>query len=147
MTMPVDLLATALPFRSEWIYPHHTPGSRPPSDADYCAHLITADNIEAFNNEFPWEILGRGNVPDPIGFEMLVGGRLGVFPEEYSQLEIRNIIAYWESTHKLPITKCMCADHLRLAVLCKARNNRRSHAGDRWRRILPDPDPPLFLMK
>ncbi|OWZ02073.1 hypothetical protein PHMEG_00026430 [Phytophthora megakarya] len=31
----------------------------------------------------------------------------------------------------------MCADDPRLAALCKARNNRRSHAGDRWRRILP----------
>ncbi|OWZ07074.1 hypothetical protein PHMEG_00020581 [Phytophthora megakarya] len=31
----------------------------------------------------------------------------------------------------------MCENSPRLAALCKARNNRRSHAGDRWRRILP----------
>ncbi|OWY95902.1 hypothetical protein PHMEG_00033970 [Phytophthora megakarya] len=134
MTMTVDLLAAALPFQPEWIYPHHTPRSRPPSD--YCAHLITADNIEALIDESPWEILGGGNVPDPICFEILVGGRLGVFLDEYSQLELRDLIVYWESTHKLLITKRMCADHPRLAALCKARNNRRSHAGDRWRRIL-----------
>ncbi|OWZ14094.1 hypothetical protein PHMEG_00012476 [Phytophthora megakarya] len=85
MTMTVDLLATALPFRPKWVYPHHKPRSRLSSDVDYCAHLITADNIEAFFNESPWEILGGGNVPDPICFEILVGGRLGVFLEEYSQ--------------------------------------------------------------
>ncbi|OWY97269.1 hypothetical protein PHMEG_00032252 [Phytophthora megakarya] len=107
MTMTVDLLATALPFRPEWIYPHYTPGSRPPSDADYCAHLITADNIEALLDESPWEILGGGDVPGPIFFEILVGGRLGVFLEEYSQLGILDLIVYWESTHKLPITKRM----------------------------------------
>ncbi|OWY97012.1 hypothetical protein PHMEG_00032562 [Phytophthora megakarya] len=137
MTMTVDLFATALPFRPEWIYSHHTPRSRPPSAADYCAHLITADNLEALLNESPWEILGGGNVPDPICFEILVGGRLGVFLDEYSQLELRDLIVYWESTHKLPITKRMCADDPRLTALCKARNNRRSHAGDRWHRILP----------
>ncbi|OWY98544.1 hypothetical protein PHMEG_00030671 [Phytophthora megakarya] len=91
--MTVDLLATTLPFRPEWVYPHYTPRSRPPSDADYCAHLITADNIEALNRESPWEILGGGNVPDPICFEVLVGGRLGVYLEEYSQLGIQDIIA------------------------------------------------------
>ncbi|OWY94067.1 hypothetical protein PHMEG_00036313 [Phytophthora megakarya] len=139
--MTVDLLATALPFRPEWIYPHHTPRSRPPSDADYCVHLITADNIEALLDESPWEILGGGKVTDPICFEILVGGRLGVFLDEYSQLELRDLIVYWESTHKLPITKRMCTDDPRLAALCKARNNRRSHSGDRWRRILP-----IFVM-
>ncbi|OWY95871.1 hypothetical protein PHMEG_00034010 [Phytophthora megakarya] len=35
----------------------------------------------------------------------------------------------------------MCVDDPRLAALCKARNNRRSHSGDRWRRILP-----IFVM-
>ncbi|OWY91370.1 hypothetical protein PHMEG_00040075 [Phytophthora megakarya] len=58
-----------------------------------------------------------------------------------SQLELRDLIVYWESTHKLPITKRMCTDDPRLAALCKARNNRRSHSGDRWRRILP-----IFVM-
>ncbi|OWZ15151.1 hypothetical protein PHMEG_00011267 [Phytophthora megakarya] len=129
MTMTVDLLATALHFRPEWIYPYHTPRSRPPSDEHYCTHLITADNIEA--------LLDESSVPDLICFGILAGGLLGVFLEEYSQLKIRDLIAYWESTHKLPLTKRMCADHPRQAVLCKGRNNRRSHAGDRWRRILP----------
>ncbi|POM66262.1 Hypothetical protein PHPALM_17909 [Phytophthora palmivora] len=43
---------------------------------------------------------------------------------------------YWESTHKFPITAAMIAQSPWLGSFAKQRNNRRSHAGNRWKRML-----------
>ncbi|POM63603.1 Hypothetical protein PHPALM_20969 [Phytophthora palmivora] len=44
-----------------------------------------------------------------------------------------DLIAYWESTHKFPITAAMIAQSPWLGSFAKQRNNRRSHAGNRWK--------------
>ncbi|KAE9340800.1 hypothetical protein PR003_g10312 [Phytophthora rubi] len=50
--------------------------------------------------------------------------------------EAESLQSYWESTHSFSITHAMVKKHPWLAVYCKERNNRRSHAGNRWKAFL-----------
>ncbi|POM64549.1 Hypothetical protein PHPALM_19901 [Phytophthora palmivora] len=98
----------------------------------FCGHLITEANIKAL--QAPWQVI-RNTLP-PISFEDDVGGRLGIFLRQYRDFEASELIAYWESTHKFPITAAMIAQSPWLGSFAKQRNNRRSHAGNRWKRML-----------
>ncbi|OWZ20090.1 hypothetical protein PHMEG_0005537 [Phytophthora megakarya] len=83
-----------------------------------------------------WEMLGGANTPEPISFEIDVGGRMGLFVERYSAMEIQDLIAYWESTHRFPVPPALARADLYLATFCVDRTNRRSHAGARWKVVL-----------
>ncbi|POM77016.1 Hypothetical protein PHPALM_5668 [Phytophthora palmivora] len=91
-------------------------------------------NVKALQAAEPWRVI-RNTLP-PISFEADVGGRLGIFVRQYRDFEASELIAYWESTHKFPITAAMIAQSPWLGSFAKQRNNRRSHAGNRWKRML-----------
>ncbi|POM58574.1 Hypothetical protein PHPALM_36760 [Phytophthora palmivora] len=54
----------------------------------------------------------------------------------YRDFEASELIAYWASTHQFPITAAMIAQSPWLGSFAKQRNNCRSHAGNRWKRML-----------
>ncbi|POM71104.1 Hypothetical protein PHPALM_12372 [Phytophthora palmivora] len=91
-------------------------------------------NVKALQAAEPWQVI-RNTLP-PISFEADVGGRLGIFLRQYRDFEASELIAYWESTHKFTITAAIIAQSPWLGSFAKQRNNRISHAGNRWKRML-----------
>ncbi|POM72411.1 Hypothetical protein PHPALM_10873 [Phytophthora palmivora] len=134
IAMTVNFLFPILPFRPDWIFPHRPTIYTSPTAPAFCGHLITEANVKALQAAEPWQVI-RNTLP-PISFEADVGGRLGVFLRQYRDFEASELIAYWESTHKFPITTSMIAQSPWLGSFAKQRNNRRSHAGNRWKRML-----------
>ncbi|POM65898.1 Hypothetical protein PHPALM_18320 [Phytophthora palmivora] len=132
--MTVNFLFPILPFRPEWIFPHQPTIYTSPTAPAFCGHLITEANVRALQAAEPWLVI-RNTLP-PISFEADVGGRLGIFLRQCHDFEASELIAYWESTHKRPITASMIAQSPWLGSFAKQRNNRRSHAGNRWKRML-----------
>ncbi|POM64992.1 Hypothetical protein PHPALM_19396 [Phytophthora palmivora] len=132
--MTVNFLFPILPFRPEWIFPHRPTIYTSPTAPAFCGHLVTETNVKALQAAEPWQVI-RNTLP-PISFEADVGGRLGIFVRQYRDFEASELIAYWESTHKFPITAAMIAQSPWLGSFAKQRNNRRSHAGNRWKRML-----------
>ncbi|OWZ10754.1 hypothetical protein PHMEG_00016350 [Phytophthora megakarya] len=61
--------------------------------------------------------------------------------ERYSAVEFQDLIAYWESTHRFPVSSVLIRSDPYLALFVVERKNRRSHAGARWKQILQ-----LFLI-
>ncbi|OWZ06534.1 hypothetical protein PHMEG_00021198 [Phytophthora megakarya] len=116
MTMTLEVLSRALPFRPEWIFSSHLPRAAIPRSGQYCSHLITGQN--------------------PMSFEITVDARLGFLIERYPAVEFQDLIAYWESTHRFPVPSSLIRSDPYLATFVVERNNRRSHAGARWKQIL-----------
>ncbi|POM72453.1 Hypothetical protein PHPALM_10824 [Phytophthora palmivora] len=134
IAMTVNFLFPILPFRPDWIFPHRPTIYTSPTAPAFCSHLITEANVKALQAAEPWRVIR--NTQPPISFEADVGGRLGIFLRQYRDFEASELIAYWESTHKFPITAAMIAQSPWLGSFAKQRNNRRSHAGNRWKRML-----------
>ncbi|POM57498.1 Hypothetical protein PHPALM_37981 [Phytophthora palmivora] len=134
ITMTMNFLFPILPFRSEWIFPHRPTIYTSPTAPAFCGHLITEANVTALQAAEPWRVIQ--NTQPPISFEADVGSRLGTFLRQYRDFEASELIAYWESTHKFPITAAMIAQSPWLGSFAKQRNNRRSHAGNRWKLML-----------
>ncbi|GMF37393.1 unnamed protein product [Phytophthora fragariaefolia] len=65
-----------------------------------------------------------------------VGWRLGLLIQAYRDFETSALMFYWESTHSFPIPDSAVRRDPWLGVYHKERNNRRSHAGRRWKAIL-----------
>ncbi|POM60436.1 hypothetical protein PHPALM_30709 [Phytophthora palmivora] len=130
IVMTLNFLFPILPFRPDWIFPHRPTIYTSPRAPAFCGHLITETNVKALQAAKPWRVI-RNTLP-PISFEADVGGRLRIFVRQYPS----ELIAYWESTHKFPITAAMIAQSPWLGSFAKQRNNRRSHAGNRWKRML-----------
>ncbi|POM76017.1 Hypothetical protein PHPALM_6792 [Phytophthora palmivora] len=107
------------------IFPHRPTIYTFPTAPAFCGHLIT----EALQAAEPWQVI-RNTLP-PISFEADVGGRLGILLQQYRDFEASELIAYWESTHKFPITAAMIAQSPWLGSFAKQRNSRRSHADNR----------------
>ncbi|POM67979.1 Hypothetical protein PHPALM_15917 [Phytophthora palmivora] len=136
ITMAVNFLFLILPFRPEWIFPHRPTIYTSPTAPALCGYLIREANVKALQAAEPWRVI-RNTLP-PISFETDVGGRLGIFIRQYRDFEASELIAYWESTHKFPITAAMITQSPWLGSFAKQRNNWRSHAGNRWKRMLLD---------
>ncbi|POM68855.1 Hypothetical protein PHPALM_14929 [Phytophthora palmivora] len=134
IAMAMNFLFPILPFRPDWIFPHRPTIYTSPTAPAFCGHLITEANVKALQAAEPWQVIQ--NILPPISFEADIGGRLGIFLRQYRDFEASELIAYWESTHKFPITTSMIAQSPWLGSLTKQRNNRRSHAGNRWKRML-----------
>ncbi|POM81011.1 Hypothetical protein PHPALM_1082 [Phytophthora palmivora] len=126
IAMTVNFLFPILPFRPDWIFPRRPTIYTSPTASAFCGHLITEANVKALQAAEPWQVI-RNTLP-PISFEADVGGRLGSFLRQYRDFEALELIAYWESTHKFPITASMIAQSPWLGSFAKQRNNRRSHA-------------------
>ncbi|POM71453.1 LOW QUALITY PROTEIN: Hypothetical protein PHPALM_11981 [Phytophthora palmivora] len=107
ITMAVNFLCPILPFRPEWIFPHRPTIYTSPTAPAFCSHLITEAYVKALQAAEPWRVIR--NTLSPISFEADVGGRLGIFVRQYRDFEASELIAYWESTHKFPITAAMIA--------------------------------------
>ncbi|POM64920.1 Hypothetical protein PHPALM_19483, partial [Phytophthora palmivora] len=122
IAMTVNFLFPILPFRPDWIFPHRPTIYTSPTASAFCGHLITEANVKALQAAEPWQVI-RNTLP-PISFEADVGGRLGVFLRQYRDFEASELIAYWESTHKFPITTSMIAQSPWLGSFAKQRNNR-----------------------
>ncbi|POM63606.1 Hypothetical protein PHPALM_20966 [Phytophthora palmivora] len=98
IAMPVNFLFLILQFRLDWIFPHRPRVFTSPTAPAFCGHQITEANVKVVRNSLP-----------PITSEPNVGGRLGIFIRQYRDFETSELIEYWESTHKLPITTAMIA--------------------------------------
>ncbi|GMF29422.1 unnamed protein product [Phytophthora fragariaefolia] len=135
MTMSIDVLFPLLPTQPGWIFPHLDPENRPQyRSTDYCSVLVTEVNVQALLDTRPWDTLeGTDNM---ISFEADVGGRPGLLIQAYRDFETSALISYWESTHSFPIPDSAVRRDPWLGVYHKERNNRRSHAGRRWKAIL-----------
>ncbi|POM77724.1 Hypothetical protein PHPALM_4846, partial [Phytophthora palmivora] len=107
ITMTVNFLFPILPFRFDWIFPHRPTIYTSPTAPAFCGHLITEANVKALQAAEPWRVIR--NTQPPISFEADVGGRLGTFLLQYRDFEASELITYWESTHKFPITAAMIA--------------------------------------
>ncbi|POM76617.1 Hypothetical protein PHPALM_6123 [Phytophthora palmivora] len=105
--MSVNFLFPILPFRPDWIFPHWPTIYTSPTAPAFCGHLITEANVKALQAAEAWRVIQ--NALSPISFEADVGGRLGIFIRQYRDFEASELIAYWESTHKFPITTAMIA--------------------------------------
>ncbi|OWZ18235.1 hypothetical protein PHMEG_0007716 [Phytophthora megakarya] len=96
ITMTLEVLSRALPFRPEWSFPSHVPRVATPRPDQYCSHLITGQNVRDLMAALPWNVLTCANIPEPMSFEIAVDGRLGYLIERYSAVEFQDRIAYWE---------------------------------------------------
>ncbi|OWZ02882.1 hypothetical protein PHMEG_00025481 [Phytophthora megakarya] len=134
--MTLEVLSRALPFRPEWIFPSHVPLVASPRSEQYCSHLITGQNVRDLMAALPWNVLTGANIPEPMSFEITVDGCLGFLIERYSAVVFQDLIAYWESTHRFPISPALIRSDPFLALFVVERKNRRSHAGARWKQIL-----------
>ncbi|OWZ10898.1 hypothetical protein PHMEG_00016165, partial [Phytophthora megakarya] len=139
MTMTLEVLSRALPFRPEWIFPSHLPGAAVLRFGQYCSHLITGQNVRDLMAALPWNVLTGANIPEPMSFEITVDGRLGFLIKRYSAAEFQDLIAYWESTHRFPVPSSLIRSDPYLATFVVKRKDRRSHAGARWKQILTSP--------
>ncbi|GMG14897.1 unnamed protein product [Phytophthora fragariaefolia] len=135
MTMSIDVLFPLLPIQPGWTFPHLDPENRPQyRSTDYCSGLVTEVNVRALLDMRPWDTLEGTN--NTISFEADVGGRLGLLIQAYRDFETSALMSYWESTHSFPIPDSAVRRDPWLGVYHKERNNRRSHAGRRWKAIL-----------
>ncbi|OWZ00628.1 hypothetical protein PHMEG_00028138 [Phytophthora megakarya] len=141
MTMTLEVLSRALPFRPEWIFPSHLPRAAVPRSGQYCSHLITGQNVCDLMGALHWNVLTGANIPEPMSFEITVDGRLGFLIKRYSAVEFQDLIAYWESTHRFPVPSSLIRSDPYLVTFVVERKDRRSHAGARWKQILT-----LFLI-
>ncbi|KAE9095823.1 hypothetical protein PF010_g16563 [Phytophthora fragariae] len=133
--MLINNLFPVLPTKPGWLFPRVDSGKRQQYTAqNYCADLITEANVRALLDAAPWEVLEGTGVA--ISFETDVCGRLGAAIQRYSSHEPESLQSYWEFTHSFPIMHTMVKRHPWLAVYRKERNNRRSHAGNRWKVFL-----------
>ncbi|KAL4145525.1 hypothetical protein PRNP1_013192 [Phytophthora ramorum] len=112
-----------------WLFPRRT---RTPSAGTWNPDLITQANILALYKLRPWIVLGRA-VP-PQSFDAT--GWFAEFVQLYAAFEEEFRQAFWESTHKLPITKAMKLANPFLAKFWLGCKQRRSRAGPRWQTIL-----------
>ncbi|KAG6578199.1 uncharacterized protein IUM83_16470 [Phytophthora cinnamomi] len=134
--MRIQALFPVLPIQLGWIFPYFELAEDRPqvADTDFCWELITENNVRALLATRPWEVLE--NSDGAISFETDVGGRLGLAIRQYQSYEKANRQAYWESTHSFPILPASAEAYPWLTVYHKERNNRRSHAGNRWKGFL-----------
>ncbi|OWZ00996.1 hypothetical protein PHMEG_00027698 [Phytophthora megakarya] len=72
----------------------------------------------------------------PMSFETTVDSRLGFLIGTYSAVEFQDLIAYWESTHRFPVSPALIHSDPFLSLFVVERKNRWSHAGARWKQIL-----------
>ncbi|OWZ11832.1 hypothetical protein PHMEG_00015085 [Phytophthora megakarya] len=128
MTMTLEVLSRALPFRPEWIFPSHVPRMTTPRSDQYCSHSITGQNARDLMDALPWNVLSGANIPEPMSFEIPLDG--------YSAVEFQDLIANWESTHRFAVSPALIRSDPYLALFVVERKNRRSHAGARWKQIL-----------
>ncbi|OWZ02145.1 hypothetical protein PHMEG_00026342 [Phytophthora megakarya] len=136
MTMTLEVLSRALPYRPEWTFPSRLPRAAIPRSGQYCSHLITGQNFHDLMVALPWNVLTGANIPEPMSFKITVDGRLGFLIEIYSAVEFQDLIVYWESTHRFPVSSALIRSDPYLATFVVERKNRRSHAGARWKQIL-----------
>ncbi|GMF34952.1 unnamed protein product [Phytophthora fragariaefolia] len=134
-TMSVDVLFPTLPTQPGWIFPYLDPEHRSQyRSTDYCSDTITEVNVPALLDTHPWEVLEGAN--KTISFGADAGGRLGLLIRAYSDFEAIALMAYWETTHSFPILDPAVRRDPWLGIYRKERNNRRSHAGRRWKTIM-----------
>ncbi|OWY99391.1 hypothetical protein PHMEG_00029609, partial [Phytophthora megakarya] len=99
---------------------------------DYHSELITGANVIALMVTTPWLVLRR-NRPTPLTFDPNLHLRAST---PLRRIAEAHLIAYWESTHYLEITKATLAADLDLFVYRQNRRQRRIRVGDRWRKLL-----------
>ncbi|OWZ08873.1 hypothetical protein PHMEG_00018518 [Phytophthora megakarya] len=144
-TVPILVMIPAtltkrLPIPPGFLFPVRTPFVRAPIPVTgYRSELITGANVLALMATELWRLL-RQNHPTPLTFDHNLHRRdatpLWRIAVSYAALEEDHLIAYWESTHYLEITKAMAAADHDLLVYHQDRRQRRIRAGESWRRML-----------
>ncbi|OWZ01228.1 hypothetical protein PHMEG_00027428 [Phytophthora megakarya] len=129
--MTLEVLSRALPFRPEWIFPSHLPRVATSRSDQYCNHLITGQNVRDLMAVLLWNVLTGANIPEPMSFEITVNGCLGFLIERYSAVVLQDLIAYWESTHRVSVSPALVRSDPYLTLFVTERKNRGSHAGAR----------------
>jgi hypothetical protein len=115
---------------SFWLFPRNAPA---PSENAWHRSLITQANVAALYRSQPWDVLAQ--VVTPRSFER--SGRFQHFTRMYLALEADLRQAFWEATHKLPITQEMRDNHRFWKILWLGRKQRRSRAGPRFKTFAP----------
>ncbi|OWZ05693.1 hypothetical protein PHMEG_00022168 [Phytophthora megakarya] len=133
-------LTKRLPIPPGFLFPARTPFVWAPIPVTgYRSELITGANVLVLMATSPWLVL-RQNRPTPLTFDHNLHRRASTplwrIAVSYYALEEDHLIAYWESTHYLEITKAMLAADTDLLVYHQDRRQRRIRVGDRWRDLL-----------
>ncbi|OWZ14648.1 hypothetical protein PHMEG_00011846 [Phytophthora megakarya] len=116
-----------------FLFPVRTPFVRAPIPVTgYRSELITGANVLALMATAPWRLLGQRR-PTPLTFDHNLHRRadtlLWRIAVSYAALEEDHLIAYWESTHYLEITKTMVAADPDLFTYHQDRRQRRIRSG------------------
>ncbi|GMF22414.1 unnamed protein product [Phytophthora fragariaefolia] len=112
-----------------WLFPQRVPV---PSPGTWYSELITEANIVALYQIRPWTVLQR--VIPPRSFD--ISGWFTECMRLYVAFEGESLQAYWDATHKLPISKAMKADDPFMAQFWLDRKQRRSRLGPKWQTLL-----------
>ena len=130
--LDIDLFYHHFPKPKGYIFPVQLGKVRPPPESSWSSQLITSTKIEQFYDQRPWDLYDQTIHPisfKPSGwFEKLVEAYEG-FVDSHRQ-------ALWESTHCLWISDEQRKTDPGLAAFARARRQRRSRAGPRWKRVL-----------
>ena len=116
----------------DFIFPTQDGPIRAPSDSDWSLDLITFTQISNLYKQEPWKILGKS--VDPVSF--IPQGWFGDLLRIYRDFETRDLQAIWESTHRFPISNDQRQSDPRLDDFYRKRQQRRSHAGPRWKNVI-----------
>ena len=115
-----------------YIFPVQLGKVRPPPESSWSFQLITSTKVDQFYDQKHWDLYDKNIHPisfKPSGwFEKLVEA-YEVFVDSHRQ-------ALWESTLFLWISAEQRKPDPGLAAFARARRQRRSRAGPRWKRVL-----------
>ncbi|OWZ12635.1 hypothetical protein PHMEG_00014175 [Phytophthora megakarya] len=129
IAMIQSTLAKWLPIPPGFLFPARSPFVRAPIPrSGYRSELITGANLVL-----------RRNRPTRLTFDHNLHWRannlLWQIAVSYAGLEEDHLIAYWESTHYLEVTKAMLASDPDLFIYHQDQRQRRICVGDRWRKL------------
>ncbi|OWZ13866.1 hypothetical protein PHMEG_00012739 [Phytophthora megakarya] len=115
------------------LFPARTSFDRLPFQADHRCQRVDSDGHGAMART-------SAESPPPLTFDHNLHRRANTplwrITPLYATLEEDQLIAYWESTHYLKITKAMLASDPVLFIYHQDRRQRRIRVGDRCRKLL-----------
>ncbi|GMF47148.1 unnamed protein product [Phytophthora fragariaefolia] len=114
---------------STLLFPQRVPVSSP---GTWYPELITEANIVALYEIRPWTVLQHVIPPRSCD----ISGWFTKFVRLYVVFEGESLRAYWEATHKRPISKAMKADDPFMAQVWLDHKQRRSRLGPKWQTLL-----------
>ena len=115
-----------------YIFPVQLGKFRPPLESSWSSQLITSTKVNQFYDQQPWDLYDQ--TIHPISFKP--SGWFKKLVEAYEGFMDSHRQDLWESTHFLWISAEQRKTDPGLAAFTRARRQRRSRAGPRWKRVL-----------